>query len=104
MREALMNLQFERLRDSKHLAAACLAFLLVLIFPSGSRAQAELRADKQLFHDTTHGSMSLKEGPGHELYLLASHRRRSDRNARPADSGRLSGGSGGKCYRRGHFH
>ena len=70
MREALMNLQFERLRDSKHLAAACLAFLLVLIFPSGSRAQAELRADKQLFHDTTHGSMSLKEGPGHELYLL----------------------------------
>ena len=70
MREALMNLQFERLRDSKHLAAACLAFLLVLIFPSGSRAQAELRADKQLFHDTTHGQMSLKEGPGHELYLL----------------------------------
>lgn len=65
-----MNLQFERLRDSKHVAAACLAFLLVLIFPSGGRAQAELRADKQLFHNTTHGSMTLREGPGHELYLL----------------------------------
>jgi hypothetical protein len=65
-----MNLRFERLRDSKHLVAACLACVLALIFPSGSRAQAELRADKQLFHDTTHGSMTLREGPGHELYLL----------------------------------
>ena len=65
-----MNPRIARFHVSDHLPAACIAFLLLLVFPSGSRAQAELRADKQLFLETTHGSMSLREGPNHELFLL----------------------------------
>jgi len=87
-----MNLRFERLRNSKHVVAACLAFLLALIFPSGSRAQAELRADKQLFHDTTHGSMTLREGPGHGLYLL-------NRSVVPSSSIWISDSSGTSTHR-----
>jgi hypothetical protein len=65
-----MNPQIERLHVFKRFLAVCLVILLLFLFPSGSRAQAELHADKQLFQDTTVGSMTLREGPRHELYLL----------------------------------
>jgi len=47
-----------------------LAFVLSFLFPAHSRAQVELRAEKQILAESTHGTTSLKKGPGDRIYAL----------------------------------
>lgn len=49
----------------------CLVCILVLSVLAGtSEAQVELRADKQILLEATHGTQTIKEGPGNKLYVL----------------------------------
>jgi hypothetical protein len=47
-----------------------LAFLLLLVFSAGSYAQEELRADRQILLESTHGTVTVKKGPRDKLYVL----------------------------------
>jgi DNA-binding beta-propeller fold protein YncE len=47
-----------------------LCFLLLSVLPVTSHAQVELRADKQILLEATHGTQTIKEGPGNKLYVL----------------------------------
>ena len=49
----------------------CLVCILLLsVLPVTSHAQVELRADKQILLEATHGTQTIKEGPGDKLYVL----------------------------------
>jgi hypothetical protein len=49
----------------------CLVCILLLSFLSvTSDAQVELRADKQILLEATHGTQTIKSGPGSKLYVL----------------------------------
>ena len=49
----------------------CLVCILLLsVLPITSHAQVELRADKQILLEATHGTQTIKEGPGDKLYVL----------------------------------
>ncbi len=60
----------------KHdLCAPCGTIFLVCILllsalPLTTAAQVELRADKQILLETTHGTQTIKKGPGNKLYVL----------------------------------
>lgn len=47
-----------------------LAMGLSSTLPGRSLAQTELRADKQLFQEITHGTVALRKGPGGTFYIL----------------------------------
>jgi hypothetical protein len=49
----------------------CLACILLLsILSVTADAQVELRADRQIFFEATHGTQTIKKGPGNKLYVL----------------------------------
>src|SRR6266436_3772635 len=49
----------------------CLACTLLLsILSVTADAQVELRADKQILFQATHGTQTIKRGPGNKLYVL----------------------------------
>ncbi len=49
----------------------CLACILLLsVLPTTTNAQVELRADKQILLEATHGTQAIKRGPGDKLYVL----------------------------------
>ena len=49
----------------------CLVCILLLsVLAVTSEAQVELRADKQILLEATHGTQTIKEGPGNKLYVL----------------------------------
>src|SRR5713226_6823904 len=49
----------------------CLVCILLLsALPLTTAAQVELRADKQILLETTHGTQTIKKGPGNKLYVL----------------------------------
>src|ERR1700688_2761277 len=51
--------------------AICVAFILLLsVFPVTGVAQVELRADKQILLEATHGTRTIKRGPKDRLYVL----------------------------------
>ena len=50
--------------------AICFASILLLALAVPSTAQVELRADKQILLETTHGTQTIKKGPGDKLYVL----------------------------------
>jgi hypothetical protein len=47
---------------------ACI--LLLSILSMTANAQVELRADKQILLEATHGTQTIKKGPGNKLYIL----------------------------------
>jgi hypothetical protein len=47
---------------------ACI--LLLSILSMTANAQVELRADKQILLEATHGTQTIKKGPGNKLYVL----------------------------------
>lgn len=50
---------------------SCLVCILLLsVLPVTSSAQIELRADKQILLEATHGTQTIKNGPGNKLYVL----------------------------------
>jgi len=65
MKRHISGVQFSAL-----FRAAGPALLLLLVLPAGSRAQDQLRADKQILIESTHGTMTVKKGPGDKLYVL----------------------------------
>src|SRR5258708_12475595 len=49
----------------------CLACILLLsVLSVTADAQVELRADKQILFEATHGTQTIKRGPGNKLYVL----------------------------------
>ncbi len=49
----------------------CLACILLLsVLSVTTDAQVELRADKQILFEATHGTQTIKRGPGNKLYVL----------------------------------
>jgi hypothetical protein len=48
--------------------SACI--LLLSVLPTATNAQVELRADKQILLEATHGTLAIKRGPGNKLYVL----------------------------------
>src|SRR5229473_5936730 len=49
----------------------CLACILLLsVLSVTTDAQVELRADKQILLEATHGTQAIKKGPGNKLYVL----------------------------------
>ena len=51
--------------------AICVAFILLLsVFPVTGVAQVELRADKQILLEATHGTRTIKRGPKNTFYVL----------------------------------
>src|ERR1700674_2494594 len=47
---------------------ACILQLSILSMTAN--AQVELRADKQILLEATHGTQTIKKGPGNKLYVL----------------------------------
>lgn len=64
-----MNDQFAK-PISSSLFLAIGSLLLLITLPGRSLAQTELRADKQLFQEITHGTVALRKGPENTLYIL----------------------------------
>jgi len=67
----------------------------VLFMPACSRAQTELRADRQILPEVTRGTWTVKNGPGGSLYVLT-------RSVKPLSSLWVSDNSGssmllGRC-------
>lgn len=46
------------------------SILLPLVLALTSHAQVELRADRQILLEATHGTQSIRKGPGNNLYVL----------------------------------
>src|SRR5467141_1332913 len=66
----------------------CLSSILLLFaLPLTSADQVELRADKQIFLEATHGTQTIKNGPGNKLYVLT-------RSVKPSSSLWMSDYSG----------
>jgi len=66
----------------------CLSSILLLFaLPLTSADQVELRADKQILLETTHGTQTIKKGPGNKLYVLT-------RSVKPSSSLWISDYSG----------
>jgi hypothetical protein len=66
----------------------CLACnLLLSVLPVTTYAQVELRSDKQILLEATHGTQTIKKGPGNKLYILI-------RSVKPPSSLWISDSSG----------
>jgi len=68
---------------------ACI--LLLSILSMTANAQVELRADKQILFEATHGTQTIKKGPGNKLYTLT-------RSVKPPSSIWISDYSGSSMH------